>query len=129
MSEAGNAQRTEQRSALRSSDGRSVGRPFPPGRSGNPRGSLTVAERKAMIEARARELAEPFGGWQRMTALDRTYLIEASELLARRPHSHEHRVRCMNAVTRLIGSVERRRGRPGASSGEQPRVLAGLMQP
>src|SRR5262249_27579585 len=83
---------------------------FKPGQSGNPAGRPSRAERQARIDARARELAVEFGGWERLSTVDRVYVEQAAALLVRRPHSAEDAVRCANAVGRLLGAVERRRG-------------------
>ena len=83
---------------------------FLPGRSANPSGRPSRAERQARIDAKARELAEAFGGWDRLTVLDRVRIEQAAVLLAGRPKGHEDRVRYANTLDRLLGAVERRRG-------------------
>ncbi len=84
---------------------------FKSGRSGNPAGRPSRAERQARVDAKARELAEPFGGWEKLLILDHVRLEQAATLIVRRPHSAEDAVRCANAVDRLLGGVERRRSR------------------
>jgi hypothetical protein len=83
---------------------------FKSGQSGNPAGRPSRAERQARIDARARELAAEFGGIERLSVVDRVLIEQAAALLVRRPHSAEDAVRCANAVGRLLGAVERRRG-------------------
>jgi hypothetical protein len=81
-----------------------------PGRRANPRGRPSRAEKQGRIDAKARELAEEFGGLDRLSVVDRTLIEQAAALLVRKPHSAEDAVRCANAVGRLLGAVERRRG-------------------
>jgi hypothetical protein len=83
---------------------------FKLGQSGNPAGRPSRAKRQARIEAKARELAAEFGGWDGLSTVDRVYVEQAAALLIRRPHSAEDAVRCANAVGRLLSAVERRRG-------------------
>jgi hypothetical protein len=83
---------------------------FTSGQSGNPAGRPSRAERQARIDARARELAEEFGGIDRLSVVDRVLIEQAAALLVRKPHSAEDAVRCANAVGRLLSAVERRRG-------------------
>jgi len=75
------------------------------------------------IETKARELAEPFGGWSKLDVLDRTRLEQASELLARKARTHEDAVRAANTVRGLLASVERRRGRHEAHSADFASLL------
>jgi hypothetical protein len=84
-----------------------------PGRSANPSGRPSRAERQARIDAKARELAAEFGGIDRLSVVDRTLIEQAAALLVRKPHSAEDAVRCANAVGRLLGAVQRRRGARG----------------
>ena len=83
-----------------------------PGQSGNPAGRPSRAKRQACIDARARELATEFGGWDKLSTVDRVYVEQAAALLLRKPHSAEDAVRW-----RLLAAVERRKG-PGKQSSE-----------
>ena len=99
---------------------RTYGRPFLPGQSGNPAGS---AGRRERLERKVAELAEVLGGLDRMSALDRTYLEQAAQILMRRPRSHADAVRAANTVRGLIAAVERRRGRHEALSADFASLL------
>ncbi len=105
---------------------------FLPGKSANPAGRPSRAEKQARIDAKARELAAELGGWEKLTIVDRVRLEQCAALLVRRPTSAEDAVRCANAVDRLLGAVERRRGKlhetkPGAALDAHLAELA--MQP
>jgi hypothetical protein len=71
-----------------------------------------IAARKARVEAMARELAEGLGGdLDRMSGLNREYLLKAADLLTRKARTAEDAVRMLNTARGLIASVERRIGR------------------
>jgi hypothetical protein len=63
------------------------------GRSGNPAGRETRAQRQARIDALAAELAQEFGGLAALTACDRVLIGQAAQLLLRRPKGHSDVVR------------------------------------
>jgi hypothetical protein len=82
---------------------------FQPGISGNPRGRESRAERQARVAQRATELAEPYGGLDKLPLADRIRLEQAAELLLRRrPRTYEDQVRVCNSLDRLLRYVERR---------------------
>lgn len=83
---------------------------FQPGVSGNPRGRMSAAERRALIEAKAAELASEFGGMSRLSAGSRALIEQAATLLLKRPRNGEDHVRLSNSVARLLGAVARRHG-------------------
>jgi hypothetical protein len=74
-----------------------------PGVSANPRGRPSAAEKRAMIDAKARELSE--GQFDRLGARDRELLMQAAALLIGRPRKREDMIRRANAVTRLLTHV------------------------
>ena|SRR6266567_295622 len=113
------AQRDEQRHAepgRMRPDGMPRGTPFPKGTSGRQLFHQRVA-------AKARELAEPFGGLPALSALDRTYIEKAAILLTRRARLAEDEVRALNTARGLIASVERRLGRSEAHSADFATLL------
>jgi hypothetical protein len=69
---------------------------------GNP-GRPSAAQKRAMIEGRARELAE--GQYDRLSARDRALLLQAADLMLRPRRKREDMVRRANAVTRLLSHV------------------------
>jgi hypothetical protein len=79
------------------------------GVSGNPRGSLSKAEKDALVRRKAQALALGIA-WKGLGALDREYLLKAATLLGQRPRRHEDTIRGINAANRLIATVERRKG-------------------
>lgn len=98
---------------------------FRPGNNANPAGRMTKAERQARIQATARRLAREFGGLSKLSAIDRVRIEQVAVLLERKPRSHEDRTRAVNAINRLLASVERRAGRREAPSDEFGRILDG----
>jgi hypothetical protein len=83
---------------------------FKPGQSGNPLGP--TAARRLKLEAKCRELAAEFGGWDGLSVVEKTMIDQAAALLVRRrPAGVENMVRCANAVARLLHVVERSRGK------------------
>jgi hypothetical protein len=82
-----------------------------PGESGNRFGSLSAKARAERIEAKARELAVEFGGYDSLSPVDRTLIEQAVGLVLRHPKSAEDIVRHANAVQRLLGGLRKRLGR------------------
>jgi hypothetical protein len=103
---------------------RVYGRPFPPGVSGNPKGSLTAAERRArldrMVEGWVSELAEQ--GIRAGTA-ERLLLRRAAELSQVRPHRNEDHVRTVNTISKLLAQAGFRKDRPRK---RKPTMVAAL---
>jgi hypothetical protein len=85
--------------------GRNGGCAYP----GNP-GRPSAAEKRARIEAEAASLAAEYGGMSKVSAIDRTLILQAAALLTRRPRNGEDAVRASNAVARLLSIVARRHG-------------------
>jgi hypothetical protein len=88
---------------------------FQPGQSGNPAGRESRAARAVRIEAKARELAQEFGGYDALSPVDRVLVTQAATLLLRRPKSAEDVVRVANSIQRLLASVALRYGRRSAT--------------
>jgi hypothetical protein len=87
-----------------------------------------IAERQARAHAKAAQLAEAFGGLERMTALDREFLDRAADLLllrAQRTRNAEDVIRFTNTARGLIAAVERRAGRRETPNDEFVRLLGG----
>jgi hypothetical protein len=84
---------------------------FKPGTSGNPGGRLSNAERERRAEAKARELAIEFGGFDTLSPVDRVLITQAATLLLRRPKSAEDLVRVANSLQRLLGGLAKRKRR------------------
>jgi hypothetical protein len=100
-------QHTEQQAEQRTEQYRVYGRPFAPGQSGNRAGRESKAARQARLTAKMAELAEPFGGLGALDVLGRTRLEQAARLLLDTRHrSAEDEIRYVNAVERLLASVE-----------------------
>jgi hypothetical protein len=87
---------------------------FQPGKSGNPRGRPSVAERRAKIEAKVAELAQRYGGLGNLDAVDLERLHQAADLLLNR--SHLDRVRRANTIVRLLNALDRHHGLDRASN-------------
>jgi hypothetical protein len=87
--------------------GRYRGR-FMPGQSGNPRGGLSLAERRARISATAHELAVELGGFENLGAIEQTLIMKAAEHLHRRPRDPIAISRRDNLVSRILRDCLRR---------------------
>jgi hypothetical protein len=81
---------------------------FPKGVSGNPAGRMSRAACAARIEAKARELAVEFGGYDAVSPVDRVLLTQAATLLLRRPKSAEDSVRLGNGILRALATLQRK---------------------
>jgi hypothetical protein len=84
---------------------------FQPGVSGNPNGRLSNRARAERIEAKARELAAEYGGFDTLSPVDRVLVTQAATLLLRRPKTHVDVVRVANSIARLLGGISKRRQR------------------
>jgi hypothetical protein len=84
---------------------------FRPGQSGNPRGRISRAEQRAMIESALTELASEFGGGGSLSATEKLLLRQAATLtVMSRPRNPVDQVRHANAIARAIAAVRRGRG-------------------
>jgi len=81
---------------------------FLPGRSGNPRGRLSAAQRHALVLAKAHELAQPIGGFGKLNSIEQELLMRAADLLQLKPRVYEQRVRRDNLVSRILRDALRR---------------------
>jgi hypothetical protein len=112
MDRVGNTQQDDQQSNQEQRQhpnaGRLWGKPFAKGVNG-------FASWRERVAAKAREIAEPLGGLDRMSALDRLYVEKAASLLLRNPHNGENELRLCNAARELISRVEARAERRGAA--------------
>jgi hypothetical protein len=88
---------------------------FRPGQSGNSAGRLSVAAKRALIQAKLEELAAEYGGVSALTVIERTLLQEAATLICTKPRRGDDIVRKTNAIQRLLASVRRRRKPPRRS--------------
>jgi hypothetical protein len=95
---------------------RVYGRPFGRGRSGNPFGRTSNAMQRAEVEAKARELAIEFGGFEALSIAKRELLMQAAMLLLRRPKTSEDVVRHANAVTKILRAIGLKPGNKPAAS-------------
>ena len=81
---------------------------FKKGASGNVYGKASKAQQRAMLLARATELAEPLGGFENLNAIERTLIERAAELTLSKPRRHDQRLRTANIVNRILRDVLRR---------------------
>jgi hypothetical protein len=110
-------QQTEQQSQQQSKRlGGTSGKGFMPGRSGNRLGRMSNAAQRAAVEAKARELAIEFGGFESLSVVKRELLIQAAQLLLRRPKTSEDVVRHANAVTKILRAIGLKPGNKPAAS-------------
>jgi hypothetical protein len=84
---------------------------YKPGQSGNPAGSLSKAAKRARVLARAEELAQEFGGLDKLTPVDRLLVEQAAALSMKEPRAYEHIVRHANSINRLLSAVRAHNGR------------------
>ena len=78
------------------------------GRSGNPRGRLSTAERRRLVQAKAHALAQPIGGFDALNAIEQELIMRAADLLQLKPRVYEQRIRRDNLVSRLLRDALRR---------------------
>jgi hypothetical protein len=88
---------------------------FKPGVSGNPYGKLSRTAQRALVQARAHELAEELGGYESLSAIEKTLIERAAELTLSKPRRHDQRIRTANIVNRILRDVLRRRRQNDAS--------------
>jgi hypothetical protein len=81
---------------------------FRPGESANPSGRPSRAQRRALILAKAHELAEPIGGFENLNSIERELIQQAAEMLRRRPRNQVERVKISNLVSRILRDALRR---------------------
>jgi hypothetical protein len=92
---------------------------FVKGKSGNPRGSRLVIEKRAqMLADFERECGRPIVG------TDRVMAERGIEMLTRRPRSHDEAVRLLNAGSRII---DRLRAKYAKRDPIDERVLAEIL--
>jgi hypothetical protein len=96
---------------------------FKPGVSGNPFGKASKAQQRAMVLARATELAEPLGGYENLNALEKTLLEQAATLTLSKPRRHDLRLRTANIVNRIVRDVMRRHGPVGKGGSDLGSLL------
>jgi len=72
------------------------------------RGRPTAAERRARIEAIAKELAAEYGGLANLTAVERLLVMQAAELSLRKPRNAEDHVRIINSTQRALARLAKR---------------------
>jgi hypothetical protein len=100
---------------------RGPGRPFRPGKSGNPLGGRLMIEKRAAMQA---EITAELGG--QLSATDEMMLQRAVELLTRRPQSHNEAVRLINAGSRIIGQLRAKYAKREPSGSSLAEYLASL---
>jgi hypothetical protein len=88
---------------------------FLPGRSGNPRGRLSAAQRRALVLAKAHELAQPIGGFDQLNTIEQELILRAAELLQLKPRGYEQRVRRDNLVSRILRDALRQHESDGSN--------------
>ena len=99
-------------------------RGFQKGQSGNPAGRLSAAARRALVLARAHELAAELGGYESLSPIERTLIDRAADLLLRKPRRYDQCVRRDNLVNRILRDILRRHG-PVSKAGSDLGSLLG----
>src|SRR6266699_4553064 len=84
---------------------------FKPGKSGNPRGRESAAARRERLDRKVEEIAREFGGMAALSPIESALAHQAAELLLLRPSDVDQRVRAANAVTRILATLSKRRGK------------------
>jgi hypothetical protein len=98
---------------------------FRKGISGNPAGRLSAAAQRALVLARAHELAEPIGGFDQLNTIEQELLMRAAELLRLKPRGYEQRVRRDNLVSRILRDCLNRHGPVGKAGSDLGTLLGG----
>jgi hypothetical protein len=101
---------------------------FKPGASGNPFGKLSRTAQRALVLGRANELAQELGGYENLSAIERTLIEKAAELTLSKPRRHDQRIRTANIVNRILRDILRRRTPPGRPGG-RPNPLQSYLAP
>jgi hypothetical protein len=89
---------------------------FKPGVSGNPFGKLSRTAQRALVQARSYELAQELGGFDTLSAIEKTLIERAAELTLSKPRRHDHRLRTANVVNRILRDILARRRSPGGNA-------------
>jgi hypothetical protein len=100
---------------------------YRPGESGNLAGRPSELQRRALVEAKAHELAQELGGFNSLTAIEKTLIERAAELSLGKPRRYDERVRTANIVNRILRDVLRRH-RPERKTLELRDYLAGARE-
>jgi hypothetical protein len=83
------------------------------GRSGNPKGSLTAAEKRARLHSIVEDwVAELAQLGVRAGTVERTLLQRAAQLSLVRPHRNEDQTRTANTISKLLAQAGFRKDRP-----------------
>ena len=75
------------------------------GESGNLAGRPSQAQRQAEIDAKARELAQELGGFDALTAIEKTLITRVAELNVGKPKRFDERIRVVNITARVIRDI------------------------
>jgi hypothetical protein len=78
---------------------------YRPGQSGNLAGRPSRAQQRALVLAKAHELAQELGGYERLSPIERTLIERAADLLCKRPRRYDECVRRDNLVSRILRDV------------------------
>jgi hypothetical protein len=90
--------------------------------SGNPFGKLSRTTQRALVLGCASELAQELGGYESLSAIEKTLIERAAELTLSKPRRHDQRIRTANIVNRILRDVLRRHTPPGRP-GRRPNPL------
>jgi hypothetical protein len=78
---------------------------YRPGESGNPAGRPSEVQRRALVDAKAHELALELGGFDALTAIEKTLITRAAELNVGKPRRYDERIRVANITARIIRDI------------------------
>jgi len=83
---------------------RIIGRPFPPGVSGNPLGRRLLGKRAQQL---ADEMSRDFGGFDALTGVQKVMMRRAATLLAKSETANDPdaQVRLTNCAVRVLGNL------------------------
>jgi hypothetical protein len=81
---------------------------YRPGQSGNLAGRPSRAQQRALVLAKAHELAEAVGGYSGLSSIERTLIDRAADLLCKRPRRYDECVRRDNLVSRILRDIQNR---------------------